>query len=266
MSLTTRVFRKFPLRQSNIPNFTMKLLGENGLLKDVKINLRILNKYATLPFQLNETTNQLEMKSQRKLNILRIQLIIAALYLSIEFIQNYQVLKGSSLSVITQSILFFAVGVLIFSCQLVNYVKLPGIVQLWNDIIQLEQNFSKYFQTTKVEPKQNLVVSNLYLRCIIYLGTFTGATLTSLFAIDILRNPCFPAYPGYWLSIQCEDVKLGYYLEPTWSLVEVLVKVGIALDMSLIWGPLLSGCCFQILLQYVVEGHCFRVNTAELGK
>ncbi len=244
----------------------MELLGKNGLLKDVKINLRILDKYAALPFQLNETTNQLEKKNQRKLNILSFQLGIAVIYLGFELIQIYRVLKGSSLFVITQSILFFATGVLILSCQLVNYVNLPGIVQLWNGFIQLEENFSKYFETTKVEPKYKSHASCLDLRCIIYFLTFSGATLTSIYAIDVFRNPCFPAYVGYWLSIQCEDDNLGYYLKPTWSLVEVLPKVGIALNMYLIWGPLLSGCCFQILLQYVVEGHCFRVNTAEFGK
>lgn len=54
--------------------------------------------------------------------------------------------------------------------------------------------------------------------------TSTGISYPFYWAGDILRNACFPAFARYWMSSQCVVRKSGYYLEPEWSLEEVVTK------------------------------------------
>lgn len=126
----------------------MKLLGKGGLLKDIKLNLRISNWTDGLPFQWKETLNQLGKKNPTKRNILGIRLVIATLYFFLELVQAVSVWKYASLAslmVITHCILTFSCWVLTLFCQYPNLLQLSGVVKLCNGFIQLEQNFARYF-------------------------------------------------------------------------------------------------------------------------
>ncbi len=161
--------------------------------------------------------------------------------------------------VVTHSILMLAGWGLALSSELVNLLQVSGVVQLCNGFIQ--QNFSTHFVF-----KQESQSTGLFLRGMIYLMTFTGITGPIVIFLDILRNPCFPVYVGYWMNSQCEDHRPGYYLLPTWSFVEVLTKVSLSLASYLIWAPLSAGNAFIMSLEYIMEGNCFLVFIEKLEK
>ncbi len=243
----------------------MKPFIQGSLLEDVKLCLQISYLGGGLAFQWNKTLNQLEVKCKLSRYALGIRLGIATFYLIVQFIQASTVLNGASPMVITHSIMYIICTAHILSCEHVNFIKLSGVVQLFNGFIQIEQNFAKYFGNTKIGNGQNAKVNNLFIRGMMYLLTTTGVFYPILYAADILRNPCFPAYAGYRMSSQCLD-KPGYYLEPTWSLEEVLTKLVLASYTYLIMAPFIAGWLFIMCLEYVVEGNFFRVGITQFGK
>lgn len=244
----------------------MVLLGQGGLLKDIILNLRYSDWCGGLPFQWNDKLNKLEMKSPKQLNIFRIRLWIAFLFLIAALIQVVRVFKRAPLMVVTHSVMFLACGTLTFSSHLVNFKHIPGIVQLCNSFISFEQNFSIENRTRKVLKSKKPTNTEFFLRCMIYLLTITGITMPVVYHLDVLRNPCLPMYVGFWMSSQCPDEKPGYHNEGTWGFLEILTKFGISLFSYLNWSLLLVGCCFQISLEYIMEGNCFRIYVAEFGK
>ncbi len=187
------------------------------------------------------------------------------LYFVLAMIQSIRVAENASLMVITHCLMTFSCWIWIFSCQFPNFVQLSGVVQLCNGFIELEQNFTKYLGNTEVQHGRNSA-ANLYIRGMIYLLTSAGIIGASVFCLDILRNPCFPVYVGYWISSQCEPDRPGYYLQPTWGLIEVVSKITIAIPVLFVLTPLLVGCCFQVSLEFIMEGHCFRIGIAEFGR
>ncbi len=239
----------------------MKLLGKGGLLEDIKRNLRYSDWSGGLPFQWNEDRNILERKSEKELHKLGFRLGLATVYFILALINVLRVLNRTSLMVITHSILMLGGWTLVLSNQFTNYLQLSGVVQLCNGFIQLEHSFSKHFGI-----KKESYSTDVFLRGSIYVMTLSGITMPIVIFLDILRNPCFPAFAGHWMSCQCDDSRPGYYLMPTWTLVEVLTKVIMSFAAYLIWSPLVSGSMFQMSLEYIVEGNCFRVFIDELGK
>ncbi len=244
----------------------MMLLGSGGLLKDVTRNLCYSDWSGGLPFQWNETLNILERKTQKQLRSFSIRLGVATLYFILALIQTSRVLNKASLMVITHRILVLAGMAMMLCNDFANFLQLSGVVQLCNGFIQLEQNISEHFGNTTVVHGTKSISKDLFIRGMLYLLTFTGFTVPILCFVDILRNPCFPAFAGYLMSSQCEDNRPGYYLMPTWSVVEILTKVAMSFGAYFIWSPLIAGGVFQQSLAYIVEGNCFRVFIGELGK
>ncbi len=244
----------------------MKLLGKDGLLKDIKLNLRYSGWNGGLPFQWNETHGILEKKPQKDLRKLGLRLGIATLYFIVSLIQVFRIFNRASLMVITHSILMMSGVVLVLSSEYANLVQISGVVQLCNGFIQLEHNFSKQFENNKTVNDKPPKSKDWLLRGMIYLLTFSGLTVPIVFFLDILRNPCLPGYAGYWMSSQCDIDRPGYYLKPTWSFGEVSTKVGLSLAATFTWIPLIAGAFFQMSLEYIMEGNCFRVDIEELGR
>ncbi len=242
----------------------MELLGTGGLLEDVKRSLRYSDWCGTFPFKWNDTKQQMEMKNTWKRYIFGCQLGVALLYIILALIQNYSVLQTASLMIITHSLLFFGTGTLVLSGQITNCVQLSGFIHLCNGFIQLERNFASDFRNGY--NRNNTYKANLVPKAMIFILTFSGTMIPFVFALDILRNPCFPFYAGYWMSRQCEIDKLGYFLGPTWSMEEVLTKVIIAFGYFFVWPALVSGSIFQISLESIVQGNCFRVNIEKFEK
>ncbi len=243
----------------------MKLLGNGGLLGDVKLNLKFSGLLGGLPFKWNKATNKLEIKSQKKQIFLGLRQGIAVLNLFLSLIQTFRVINRASMMVITHCILSYSCFANILSFQIPNLFNLSSVVQLFSGFIQLEQNFSKYFGNKKEENGRKSK-TDWSLQGMIYLLTCTGLTGSTVWSLDIIRNPCLSAYDGYWMHSQCANDVPGSYLNPTWSFTEVSTKVTMSLFGLLVWMPLLCGCCFQIALEIVVEGYCFRVGIAKFGK
>jgi len=90
--------------------------------------------------------------------------------------------------------------------------------------------------------------------------------MPTLYHLDILRNPCFPVYVGYWLSDQCQSDKIGLALPPTWTLKEIGTKLCISLTSYMNWNLLMTGISFFGNVCAVVHGHCFRSYISQYGK
>ncbi len=168
--------------------------------------------------------------------------------------------------VITHSILFLGCQVVCLSCQHVNFKQLSGVVQLCNGFIQLEQNFENYFGNPTVVHKPKSKSTDLFLRGMSYILTCTTLSAQVVNHVDILRDPCFPVYVGYWLNPQCGNDTPGHDSNFTWSFVEVLTKVAMLVVVCFCWSPLYSGGDFQMSLEYIMEGHCFQVGLKEFGR
>ncbi len=135
-------------------------------------------------------------------------MVIATLYAILALIQSIRVSKYANLMVITHCILTFSTLVLILFCHYPNFGHLSSVVQLCNGFIKVEQEFTKHFGNTEIEEGQKST-ANLSLRDMIFLLTSVGIGGATVFTLDILRNPCFPVYVGYWMSSQCELAKTG---------------------------------------------------------
>lgn len=238
----------------------MKLLGKYGLLEDIKLCLRYSDWMGGLPFRWNEKLNQLEIKSPRERRQHGWHLKIAASYLTVGLIQTFRVYSMAPLMAITHTIFFLGGMLMLLSFEYVNFEYTSQVVQLCNCFIQLEKNP----ENPKTENKRTL--SDSCLRCIIFSLTFTAIVAPIILLLDTLRNPCFPAFAGYWICSQCEEDKPGYYSMPAWSFEEVMAKVGISITSYYVWGPVVAGGMFQMCLEYVMEGSCFRVNILKFGE
>lgn len=102
------------------------------------------------------------------------------------------------------------------------------------------------------------------VKFLLVLFTATGIFMPVLYHLDILRNPCFPMYVGYWLSNQCLDV--GKPLKPTWTIDETSTHVAIALVSYFVWSFLLVGFTLNSSIQVILFGHCFRIYVSAFGR
>ncbi len=248
----------------------MILLGEKGLLKDLKYNLLFADWCGGLPFKWNNSQNRLEVKTKNEIRLYGFRLFIALLYLIFATIQVVRVFKGAPLIVITHNIMFLSTYMGCICCHYVNYKELSCIVQLFNSFIDFEQRLCLVGRKTGKGHDQKLhQVSGqtlLMIKYLIRLMTSSGISMPILYHLDIIRNPCFPMYVGYWLSDQCDDTNLGTALKPTWTSVEVGIKFGISFISYLMWSLLLVGMVFQISLECIVHGICFRSYVTEFGR
>ncbi len=244
----------------------MNVLRTGDLLEDVKLTMRYSDCIGGLPFRWNDTLNVLQMKTEHELRKLGFRMGLATLYFILASIQAFIVKEQMSLMVITHSILIIGGMVHVLSCQIQNYVHVSSVVNLCNVFVQLEHHLEKCSRNTNVKHKRKTTTFYLFLRGMIYVMTFSGIAQQVVYFLDIFRNPCLPSYVGYWMSSQCENGKPGYYSEPTWEFFEVLTKVAIALAFIITWNSLYSGCCFQVALEYIFLGNCFRDNIKEFGR
>ncbi len=244
----------------------MVLLGKHGLLDCIRLNLRYSDWCRGHPFQWNDAKNYLDLKNQKKLNVYSVRVGLAALYFILALIQVIQVFPNSSLMVITHSVMFLAAGFLTLSSHVVNYMSRSEAVQLCNAFIKYEKRYTMEFAHAKGTCTRKTNTTDLFLKSMMYLLTSTAISVSAMYHLDIFRNPCFPLYVGFWMSGQCQNDKPGYYLEATWSLVEVGTKVGISVLSYLNWSLLLSGSNFETSLEYIMEGHCFRTYVTDFGE
>lgn len=246
----------------------MILIGPKGILDDVVKNLKYSDWCESLPFSWNPTEKRLEKKTRKTLRYLGIRLSISILYTAFAVIQVVRVFKGSDLIVKTHSIMFISCLIFCLSCHLVNYTELPNVTELFNTLIDFEVRFEQIKNNVRGLPsftKKKQQATKL-LKYFLFAMTCTGTVMPVVYHLDILRNPCYPLYVGYWLSDQCDEKKLGIQLKASWSVQEIGTKFGIAMVSYFVWSFMISGCMFQISLECIVQGHCLRSYVAEFGR
>lgn len=243
----------------------MVLLGEKGLSKDLMYNLIIADWCGAVPFKWNNSKKRLETKTRNKIRQYGVRLCISLLYLICAAIQVIWVFKPAPLIVKTHSIMFLACGILSMCCHFVNYSELPQVVQLSNSFLDFEQRLAT-FKERGVKQRQITESKRFLIKVMTQLMTCTGILMPIVYHLDILRNPCFPLYVGYWISGQCNPNKLGTPMKPTWTAYEFFTKIGIILVSYFNWSLLLVGMLFQVSWKCIIQGHCFRRYIAEFGR
>lgn len=163
--------------------------------------------------------------------------------------------------------MFISCTIFCLSCHLVNFTELPSVIELFNTLIYFERRFELIKFNVRGFPvyaKEKQQATNL-LKYFLLAITCTGTVKPVVYHLDILRNPCYPLYVGYWLSSQCDEKHLGMHFKATWSVQEMSTKIGISLVSYFVWSFLISGCLFKISLEYIVQGHCLRSYIAQVG-
>ncbi|CAL8140564.1 unnamed protein product [Orchesella dallaii] len=167
--------------------------------------------------------------------------------------------KQAKMVVITHNVMFIGSYVVISINGYVFHKQADLVATLFNSLIDFEQrHYNGKFSTN--------VKGSLLIIFMLRMMTATGILMPTLYHLDIIRNPCFPVYLGYWLSDQCEDGKLGHALPATWSGIELGTKIGIAFCSYLNWNLLMTGIPFFVSIAYTLHGHCCRSYIYQYGQ
>ncbi|CAL8112263.1 unnamed protein product [Orchesella dallaii] len=106
-----------------------------------------------------------------------------------------------------------------------------------------------------------------YIAAAIKMFTISSIAMPLSYHLDIIRNPCFPVYAGYSLSVQCHnDIGNHKQLMPTyWSASEIGTRLGICFLSYVNWNFLVTGTASFVTLSIVLVGHYFRTCVAQYG-
>lgn len=245
-----------------LPSLNMVLLESKGLLKDVIRNIAICDWCGALPYQWSPSLEKLVAKPPLKLTIYKVHLIISFLYIIGCFAQVGNYWKSASLSVVTHSVMFLTIGVLSLVTHIVNFACLEQVIALFNSFLQFEKETLEQEKKPKTKKPDRWQYIAKYLMLV---ERLTGVFMPITYHMDVIRNPCFPMYVGYWLSTQCQLDNLGKALKPSWAVEEIVANVAITMTSYYVWCFLLIGYCLHLSLQLVLHGHCFRTYIRDWG-
>lgn len=240
----------------------MVLLGNSGLLQIVLKTLIASDWCGCLPYKWHPSKQKLIQKSDTQLKMFKFHLIYSYIYLLITFSQVALYWKKASLLVITHSVMFISISIMCMVSHFVNFCNLPEIISLFNAFLDYE----KQEQTENTQPftkspgKQLIVKYTLIILCL------TGIFPPILYHLDVLRNPCFPMFAGYWFNNQCQLENLGLPLPATWTLAEIQIKLYLILISYYAWSFLLLGFTFHCSIQIVLHGYSLQTYISEFGQ
>ncbi|CAL8133525.1 unnamed protein product [Orchesella dallaii] len=232
----------------------------HGLMKEFVQNLQISDSFAGLPYTWNPKSNRLELKCRSKIAVNKLRLSIGVVYLVTALMQIIWTWKRAGRMVMTHSAMFVADYVTNISSQFLNYVDPEATVDLFNKVIQYEETLGGR-DTQKLISKEK---KRKFTKFLMQMMAATGIFMPPLYHLDILRNPCFPMYVGYWLSDQC-GTKMGLASPGSWSLLEFGTKALISLISYLNWSFVLTSHCFHTSTGMVLLGHCIRSYISKYG-
>ncbi len=89
--------------------------------------------------------------------------------------------------------------------------------------------------------------------------TITGVVLPLFNHLDVIRNPCMPAYfGGYWIvEPQCGG-QIGTDFQATWSIYEILTKSVVCFVSYINLSFLVSGSFFHITTVLLTQPYCLK--------
>ncbi|CAL8098615.1 unnamed protein product [Orchesella dallaii] len=237
------------------------MLVASDLLKYLQEHIYICDYFGGIPFKWNTEKNIMESKPKLKLKLYGIRFYLAVLYKFFVLFQVISTWKNVKMFVITHNVMFISSYILITTCAYVFYKNAHRIAFLFNQMIEYELRHCK---PATVDLKS--VKGTRLVVCMVRLMTITGIILPTFYHLDMIRNPCFPVYLGYWLSEQCQEGNLGQVLSPTWSPVELGTKIGMSLLSYMNWNLLMTGIGFYMNVAIVLKGHCIRSYIAQYGQ
>ncbi|CAL8112273.1 unnamed protein product [Orchesella dallaii] len=238
-----------------------KMLVASNLLKYVEENIHICDYFGGIPFKWNKEKNMLEAKSRFKLKLYGIRFYFALLYKFFVMFQVISTWKNVKMFVITHNVMFISSYILITTCAYAFYKNAHRIASLFNQMIEYELRHCKPGTVDL-----NNVKGTTLVICMVRMMSITGIFLPTFYHLDMIRNPCFPVYLGYWLSEQCQEGNLGQALSPTWSPVELGTKIGMSLLSYMNWNLLMTGIGFYLNVAVILSGHCIRSYIGQYGQ
>ncbi|CAL8140561.1 unnamed protein product [Orchesella dallaii] len=237
----------------------MLLSKSSQLLKYLQENIKICDFFGGIQYKWNKERNKLEVKSNLKRKLYGVRFYLALMYKFFVMFQVISTWKQAKMVVITHNVMFIGSYVVIAINGYIFHRQADLVATLFNSLINFEQRHYKGKFTTNVK-------GSFLIIFMVRMMTATGILMPTLYHLDIIRNPCFPVYLGYWLSDQCEDGKLGHALPATWSGIEFGTKIGIALCSYLNWNLLMTGIPFFVNVAYTLHAHCYRSYIYQYGQ
>ncbi|CAL8128269.1 unnamed protein product [Orchesella dallaii] len=233
------------------------------LLKDFVSNLSILDTFGSLRYKWNKSKCQLELKSSTRINICNFRIYAAVFNMSVALYQMVTTLNVGSRMVITHSAMMAADYLLGLVSHCVHARETKEFINLFNSFIDFEMRW--YTKPKCAKNSTNKEKSEaLFTKYLMQMMAAT-AIFVPLFAhLEILRNPCWPSYAGYWISGRCQ-AELGSTLSITWTLKEFAATIGITLFAFFTWTFLICCYCFQVSVSLILQGYCMRVFIAKFG-
>ncbi|CAL8133527.1 unnamed protein product [Orchesella dallaii] len=232
----------------------------HGLMKEFIKNLQISDTFASLPYTWNEKLKRLELKCSSKIYVNKFRVSIAMLYLGAALLQVIWTCKKAGRMVMTHSAMFVADYVTNITSHFLNYNDTKATVQLFNSVIEFEEKRYPNDSNKEISKEKGRHFTKFLMRMM----AITGIYMPPLYHLDILRNPCFPMYVGYWLSDQC-GTKMGLASPGSWSILEFGTKALISLVSYINWSFVITSHCFHTSAGMVLLGHCIRSYISQYG-
>ncbi|CAL8128263.1 unnamed protein product [Orchesella dallaii] len=233
------------------------------LLKDFVSNLRIVDTFGSLRYKWNESKCRLELKSSTKIQICNWRLYVAFLNLGISLYQIILTWKVASLMVIIHSAMLVTDYFVNFCSHYLHAAESKEFVKLFNSFIEFEER--RYKKSGRPQNSTKTRMNGiLFTKYLMQMMAVTGILMPILANLDIIRNPCWPSYVGYWLSDRCQG-KLGSTLDVAWTMKESGITVAIALFSYFNWSFMLCCYSFQILASLILQGYCMKTYISKFG-
>ncbi len=114
-----------------------------SLLKNVKLNLTVLNTYGTYPYQIDTKSGKLTFSNERNLERENLKNLSLLFFTLLMIYQNFQYKNGFKSPVLYEVALYITCQ-LVFICIVRIYFKRhKDVVHLFNTLIHFEQGFCK---------------------------------------------------------------------------------------------------------------------------
>ncbi|CAL8121154.1 unnamed protein product [Orchesella dallaii] len=231
-----------------------------GLAADFVKSLQISDTFGSLLYKWNPLNCRLELKSIKKFRIYNFRVGFQIIYLLLVLVQISWTWKDANRMVRMHSTLFATDFVLNITSLYLTSTKAKEIVALLNGFMSFQEKHHVNSTETDFKKTKGYKITKLLL----FACGATGISMPILYHLEILRNPCFPMYLGYWLSDQC-GTKLGSYTQTKRTLAELLIKLSISAFSFVNWSIGFASYCFQIGVAFVLEGHCLRYFISKYG-
>lgn len=240
----------------------MVLYSNDALLATWLKNQSICN--FSMPFCWNQDMGMFQVKPNKNTTKKhKARLAIAFVYLTLALVQALLTWKHSTRNVTMHSITFITAFIMSLTSHSVNWIYRNEVVNLFNALLDFDRNqlSREQIQAQKFPTKTS--VAQLFTKFLISVQTATGLFMPILYHLNVLRDPCFPMYVGYWLCEQCQNTELGM---PQTVSVQIGTKLMISLVSYTQWSFVYGGHCFHIGIELMLQGTCLQAFVEHIGR